>query len=94
MQEIKNVHDNLFKNVFGNVDNTRAFLHKALPETLIKAIDFSKMSIDPTNYVSKKFKEGFSDIIVKTLIINEKGKELETDIYILIEHKSYKDEEI
>jgi len=33
MQEIKNVHDNLFKVVFGNVDNTRAFLNKALPET-------------------------------------------------------------
>jgi len=61
MQEIKNIHDKLFKNVFENVDNTRAFLRKVLPETLM---------------------------------INEKGKELETDIYILIEHKSYKDEEI
>ena len=94
MQEIKNVHDNLFKNVFGNVDNTRAFLQKTLPETLIKVIDFSKMSIDCTNYVSKKFKEGLSDIIVKTVMINEEGKELKTDIFILIEHKSYKDEKI
>ena len=94
MSEIKNIHDKLFKNVFENVDNTRAFLRKVLPETLIKAIDFSKISIDFTDYVSKKFKEGHSDIIVKTLMINEKGKELQTDIYILVEHKSYKDEEI
>ncbi|MCX6579963.1 MAG: Rpn family recombination-promoting nuclease/putative transposase [Candidatus Aminicenantes bacterium] len=94
MSEIKNIHDKLFKNVFENVDNTRAFLRKILPETLIKAIDFSKISIDFTDYVSKKFKEGHSDIIVKTLMINEKGKELQTDIYILVEHKSYKDEEI
>lgn len=94
MSEIKNIHDKLFKNVFENVDNTRAFLRKVLPETLIKVIDFSKIAIDPTNYVSQKFKEGFSDIIVKTLMINQEGKELETDIYILIEHKSYKDEEI
>ncbi|MCU0290194.1 MAG: Rpn family recombination-promoting nuclease/putative transposase, partial [Acidobacteria bacterium] len=94
MQEINNVHDKLFKNVFGNLDNTKAFLHKALPETIIKAINFAKMSIDCTNYVSKKFKEGHSDIIVKTVMINKEGKELKTDIYILIEHKSYKDEEI
>ncbi|MDQ1351290.1 MAG: hypothetical protein QG657_1592 [Acidobacteriota bacterium] len=94
MNEIKNIHDKLFKNVFENVDNTRAFLRKVLPETLIKVIDFSKIAIDPTNYVSQKFKEGFSDIIVKTVMINEEGKELETDIYILIEHKSYKDVEI
>ena len=94
MSEIKNVHDNMFKNVFGNVDNTKAFLQKVLPETILKAINFSKIAIDCTNYVSKKFKEGFSDIIVKTVMINEKGKELGTDIYILIEHKSYTDEEI
>jgi predicted transposase/invertase (TIGR01784 family) len=94
MPEINNVHDNLFKNVFGNVDNTKAFLHKALPETIIKAINFSKMSIDCTNYVSKKFKEGHSDIIVKTVMINKEGKELPTDIFVLMEHKSYRDEKI
>lgn len=94
MQEIKNIHDKLFTVVFENVDNTKVFLRKVLPETLIKAIDFSKISIDYTNYVSKKFKEGYSDIIVKTVMMREEGKELETDIYTLIEHKSYKDKAI
>ncbi|MCP4668136.1 MAG: Rpn family recombination-promoting nuclease/putative transposase, partial [Deltaproteobacteria bacterium] len=71
--------------------NTRAFLKSALPASLRRTLDLAYLHIDPTNYVSKKFKERFSDIVVKTRV--KKGKNKKTgppvEIYILFEHKSY-----
>jgi predicted transposase/invertase (TIGR01784 family) len=94
MNEIDRIHDKFFRNVFGDVENTKIFLKIALPTPIRKSIDFSKISIDPTNYVSQKFKEGLSDIVAKTIIRSREGKEAYADIYILFEHKSYRDKNI
>ncbi len=93
MTEIDRINDKFFKKTFSDLDNTRAFLKIVLPEPLRKATDFSKIEIDTTNYVSNRFKESFSDAVVKTKIktTDEKAKELDADIYILLEHKCYRD---
>ena len=91
MDEIKKIHDKFFKNVFKNEENTRALLRSCLPPTLNEAIDYTCLSIDPTNYISPQFAEGYSDIVAKTRIrTREKGFRL-LDLYILVEHKSYLD---
>jgi predicted transposase/invertase (TIGR01784 family) len=96
MVKIDKVNDKIFKKVFDDPENVRILLKKALPEPLLKAIDFSELAIDPTNYVSNKFKECFTDIVAKTKMKTDDkdGKTIDTDIYILIEHKCYRDEAI
>ena len=39
MKKIDRVHDKMFTNVFGKVDNARALLKKVLPEEIKKRID-------------------------------------------------------
>jgi predicted transposase/invertase (TIGR01784 family) len=90
MKDIDKIHDKFFKKTFSNPENARAFLEMSLPEPVRKVIDFSKLNIDPTNYVSGKFKELFSDIVVKTSMKGKEG-EIDTDIYIILEHKCYRD---
>ena len=41
MKKIDRVHDKMFTNVFGKVDNARALLKKVLPEKIKKRIDFT-----------------------------------------------------
>jgi len=62
VNEIFSIDDKTFKKIFRNVINTRDFLKKALPREIKERLDFSSIKIDPTNYVSNEFKEGYSDI--------------------------------
>lgn len=92
MTEVDRIHDKFFKNTFSKPENVRTFLNVTLPESIREAIDFSNIEIDPTDYVSQRFKEHFSDVVARTTMKSEEeGKELETDIYILFEHKSCRD---
>jgi predicted transposase/invertase (TIGR01784 family) len=58
-------------------------------------MDFSRLTIDNTNYVSDTFKESFADIVVKTKMRagsgDKKPREIDADIYILVEHKCYRE---
>ena len=94
-EKINNIHDKLFYTVFRSPENTREFLSLALPTPLLQRIDLSQLKIDNTRYVSKKFKDLFSDIVVKTKMQaksdDKKNKKIDVDIYILLEHKSYRD---
>ena len=105
--EIKNVHDSFFKKIFSDKNNIKSFLTIALPEDLLKNIELDKIDIDPTGYVSEDMKGSFSDMVVKTKIKGDKegkgkdkkkgkkkGKEIPADIYLIFEHKSYRDKNI
>ena len=89
MEKIDNIHDNFFKTVFSKIDNIKDFLFTSLPADIQNYIDFENIEIDNTSYVSENFKGYFSDVVVKTRIIDS-----EMDIYILFEHKSYQDKKI
>ena len=69
--------------------NMRALLRNCLPPALNDAIDYSCLSIDPTNYISPQFAEGYSDVVAKTMIRTKDNKSRPVDLYILVEHKSY-----
>jgi predicted transposase/invertase (TIGR01784 family) len=91
MTEIDRVHDKFFKKTFEDPSNARTFLEFALPGPLRDAIDFSDLEIDATNYVSNQFQEYFSDIVIKTCLKSQDEDELLADVYILFEHKCYRD---
>ncbi len=88
--EIDRINDKIFKKTFGNKKNARDFLKKALPREIRKRLDFTSMRIEPTNYVSDEFKEGYSDIVVKVKMKpgRDSGKKIPADIYFILEHKS------
>ena len=88
MKKIERVHDKMFTNVFGKVDNARAFLKKVLPEKIKKRIDFSNIEIEDTDYVSKHFDEYYSDIVVKVKMNAKDGGKIPTDICFILEHKT------
>ncbi|HLP59138.1 MAG TPA: Rpn family recombination-promoting nuclease/putative transposase, partial [Candidatus Deferrimicrobium sp.] len=46
------------------------------------------ITMDPTDYVSKRYRKGYSDIVAKTKMKNDQGEALDLDIYFLFEHKS------
>ena len=90
MGEIKNVHDKFFKELFSQRENVKDFLKGALPAGIVKEINFDKIKLENTEYIDKEYKSDFSDLVVKTKLKNKKA----ADIYILFEHKSYRDRKV
>ncbi|OHD17259.1 MAG: hypothetical protein A2086_11250 [Spirochaetes bacterium GWD1_27_9] len=78
-----NIHNDFFINIIKNKQNAIDFLSGVLPSDLLKEIDFNYLDFDDTSYIQNRFKEFFSDIVIKTKI-NDKN----ADIFVLIEHKS------
>jgi predicted transposase/invertase (TIGR01784 family) len=88
-----NIHNNMFIKTFSDPENVRSLLKTALPQPLKNAVDFSKIEIDPTTYISDDIKDYYSDIVVKTrlktVVPDEPTIEgIPLDIYILVEHKT------
>ena len=88
VDDIPKAHNNFFIKVFSDPENLKVLLNMALPEPVKSAIDFSKIKVEFTTYVSGVMKDYYSDIVVKTVMkIGDQG-EIDIDIYILVEHKS------
>ncbi|MGD2085787.1 MAG: Rpn family recombination-promoting nuclease/putative transposase [Candidatus Aminicenantes bacterium] len=82
------INDKTFKKIFRDAKNTKDFLKNVLPLEIKKHLDFSSIKIDPTNYVSNEFKEGYSDIVVKAKMKSPGSGKIPTDIYFILEHKT------
>ena len=83
---IKNPHDKYFQEVFSDVKKAEVFLLNFLPASTVKLMDLSTLKIEKRSYVSKRLRAYYSDLMLSVKIL---GKEVK--IYILIEHKSYRD---
>ena len=90
MGKIKNIHDRFFKKLFFQQENIKDFLKNVLPADIACVINFDKVKIEGTEYVDKEYRRALSDLVVKTEL--NKGKV--ADIYILFEHKSYRDRKV
>jgi predicted transposase/invertase (TIGR01784 family) len=88
IDDIHKAHNNVFIKAFSDPENVKVLLKMALPEPVRNAIDFSKIEIGFTTYVSDDIKDYYSDIVVKTRIKTGDQEEIKLDIYILVEHKS------
>ena len=78
-----NIHNDFFISIIKNRENAIDFLSGVLPDKILKEIDFNYLDFDDTAYIQNRFKDLFSDIVIKTKINNKN-----TDIFVLIEHKS------
>lgn len=84
---IKNIHDKYFKQTFGDIETTIAFLEEYLPKEITEDIDYSSLNLINPSSIGKDFKLSESDLLFKVKI----GK-VDWYLYFLIEHKSYVDE--
>jgi len=89
MNEINNPHDAFFKRNFGDIEIAKDFLRNYLPEKVAQAIDLEHIEKENGSYVDEEFQNMQSDLLWKTKINNHEGY-----IYILFEHKSYKDKKV
>ncbi len=86
--KISKAHNNVFIKTVSDPENVKVLLKMALPEPVKNAIDFSKIEIEFTTYVSDDIKDYYSDAVVKTRLKAVDQEEIALDIYILVEHKS------
>ncbi len=88
MTKIDKIKDKFFKVVLGDERNMKPVLRFILPDPIKRSMDWSQITIEPTNTVSKRYREGYSDLTAKTKMKNPQGEELDMDIYFLFEQKS------
>lgn len=89
MDIIKQAHDKLFKETFGNVEIARDFINAYLPTSVLDIIDLSTLEAEKDSFINKELQEVFSDLLFSIKINNRTGY-----IYFLFEHKSYKDKRV
>ncbi len=82
----KNPHDEFFKAVFGKPENTAEFLRKFLPTEVSAVLDLNSLKLVKDSLVGKELKSYYSD-----LLFTVKSRKNIGYVYILFEHKSYKD---
>ncbi len=80
-----NSHDKFFKELFSRRDEVREFISKTLPAQITRKLNLDTLEIDTTEYVNKRLKTNFSDIVYNCIY----GEKTPIKISLLFEHKSY-----
>ena len=83
-EELHHSHDKLFKMAFQQKQTVVDFLTHFFPPELTAHINLDKLRLDPTNYISRKMDEFFSDIVYRTTWKNTRKP---LAIALLFEHK-------
>lgn len=65
---IKNIHDKYFKQTFGDIETTIAFLEEYLPKEITKDIDYRSLNLINPSSIGKDFKLSESDLLFKVKI--------------------------
>ena len=78
-----NIHNDFFVNMMKDEKNASDFLWGVLPDDIKCHIDLTDINYDDTSHIQQRFKDLFSDIVIKTKIDSD-----DLDIYLLVEHKS------
>jgi len=78
-----NIHDNLFKFTFTQVENAASMLRFLLPAALVALIDFATLALCPGSFVDEDLKERHTDLLFSAKIAGR-----DAFIYVLFEHQS------
>ncbi|MCP5050396.1 MAG: Rpn family recombination-promoting nuclease/putative transposase [bacterium] len=91
---VNNPHNSIFEKTFSNVENVRTFLKKELPASVHRHLDFRKIVIEPTGYISARLRPFRSDIVIQVGLKGKSKKQEYVRIYILFEHKSSPEKDV
>ena len=81
--ELPNPHDLFFKSAFTRTEIVSGFIEHYLPEEITVHIDLNTVSVELESYVSREFKEYFSDVVAQMQFFDGRLGE----VYFLFEHK-------
>jgi predicted transposase/invertase (TIGR01784 family) len=87
--DLNNVHDKFFKDAFSYPEVVKAFLQRVLRPSIVSILDLANLRYAQVSYITPELKEAFADLVIEVDVI---GIEVDLQISILLEHKSYKDE--
>ena len=87
MTEIKKAHDKFIRDLMSRKEVVQDFLRYYLDQKLVKLLDLSTLEIKKDTFVDQELVEHFSDILYQLKFRNGQ----KTQVYVLIEHKSYSD---
>ncbi|MDM7273901.1 Rpn family recombination-promoting nuclease/putative transposase [Sulfurihydrogenibium azorense] len=85
MIDIHHPHDSLFKYIFSNVENFKTFLKHFIPD-IYKNLDLNSVKLLNTEKQAENKKKFFLDLAFECKLDN-----LNSQIYVVFEHKSYPD---
>ena len=85
-QTVKNIHDNLFWDIYSRPKNAAGFLTDFLPPNILKAVDLEYIKIGKKSYLSDEYRAHYTDIVVETRFAD--NIEEPVFVYFLLEHKS------
>ena len=85
----KNPHDEFFKAIFSKPENTAEFLRNFLPKEVVDVLDLDSLESVKDSLVGKELKSYYSDLLFTVKAGDDSGY-----VYILFEHKSYKDRKL
>jgi predicted transposase/invertase (TIGR01784 family) len=86
MDEIINPHDKLFRETWSDLPTAKSFLHHYLPKEVLSLTALDSLEICKDTFVEKELKAFYCDLLYKVELAGSDGF-----IYILFEHKSYRD---
>ena len=86
MSEIINPHDKLFRETWSDLPTAKSFLHHYLPPKVLAITDLDTLEICKDTFVEKDLTEFYVDLLYRVTLAGSVGH-----IYILFEHKSYRD---
>jgi predicted transposase/invertase (TIGR01784 family) len=84
---ISKPHDKFFKDIFSRPEVAQDFCRHYLPREIVELLDLSTLTQAKDSFVDEELRESFSDLLFRVKLIT--GREIY--IYILFEHKSYRD---
>jgi len=77
-------HDEFFKEIFGDLDRARDFLHGTLPPDIRDLLDLSRIRRQSESFLSPQLAETYADLVFSCPLAGS-----EALIAILLEHKSW-----
>lgn len=86
MDEIINPHDKLFRETWSDLPTAKSFLQHYLPPEVLSLTALDTLEICKDTFIENDLKEFFCDLLYKVDLGDAEGF-----IYILFEHKSYRD---
>jgi predicted transposase/invertase (TIGR01784 family) len=86
MDEVVNPHDKLFRQTWSDLATAKSFLHHYLPRQVLSLTELDTLEICKDTFVEKDLKDFYCDLLYKVELAQADGF-----IYILFEHKSYRD---
>ncbi len=96
--EIHRAHDRFFRSYFVQPDHLRGLIRTALPQEVVSTLDLKTLKVEPGTWIDRHHREHLSDLAVSVEIAADddqstaqNGKVASARVYILVEHKSYRD---